>query len=354
MKSLSDNGKNMTIIAITGSYGKTSTKEYLTDILSSKFKVLSTKEHQNAEIGIAGSILNNLKPEHDIFIVEMGAYDKGKIKEICDFVKPDIGIVTGVNEQHLSLFGSMDNLLSGEGGRELLDCLPKDGLLVVNGENDYCMDLYKKAKIKKISYTVDSNIIKNVKIKTDSVFFAIGNIPFDVNILGRHNLLNFLGAVTVARELGMSFEEIAKASRKINTKNSSFKVWKSEDGFNMIDSTYSANPDGVFADLEYLKLFPGKKVIVMPCLIELGRASKGAHERIGKKIAEICDLAIITSEEFFAEIKNGAASKKMAGEKILFMADTNLIVGKLRSFCRENDSILLEGRISKNIADSLK
>jgi len=354
IKNLSDSGKNITTIAVTGSYGKTSTKEYLTAILSTRFKVLSTKDHRNTEVGIPQTILEDLKPEHEILIVEMGAYDKGTIKRISDFLLPDIGIVTGVNEQHLSLFGSMDNLLSAEGGQELLDCLPKDGLLVVNGENDYCLDLYKKAEIKKILYALSEDAITDMEVKLDSASFNISGVDFKINVMGRHNLLNFLGAVLVAKELGMSLEEISKASKKINSKHSSFKVWKSKDGFNVIDSTYSANPDGVFADLEYLKLYPGKKAIVMPCLIELGSASKEVHARIGEKIAEICELAIVTTSDFFDEIKKGAVRKGMKEENIQFLSDTNLIVGRIRSFCENNDSILLEGRISPNIADLLE
>jgi len=343
--------KDITIIAITGSYGKTSTKEYLTTILSKKFKVLSTKEHQNTEIGIPQCILNDLKPEHEIFIVEMGAYDKGTIKRICDFVKPEIGIVTGINEQHLALFKSMDNLLSAEGGRELLECLPKDGLLVVNGENNYCLDLYKKADIKKISYSFDK--VKNINIKKDSVSFSIRDMNFNVNILGKHNLLNLLGAISIAESLGMSFEEISKATKKISARQSSYKITKSKEGFDIIDSTYSANPAGVIADLEYLKLYSGKKIIIMPCLIELGKVAKEVHQKIGKKIAEVCDLAIITTKECFESIKEGAVKNGFKEDNIILISDVNLILGKTKSFCGSNDTILLEGRLSEPVINKL-
>ncbi|MBI2049938.1 MAG: hypothetical protein HYT35_00575, partial [Candidatus Staskawiczbacteria bacterium] len=100
--------KNLKVVAITGSYGKTSTKEFLTTILSGKFKTLGTKNHQNSEIGIAKRLLNDLEPRHEFFVAEMGAYNKGGIKLLCDMVRPKIGIVTGVNEQHLALFGSLE------------------------------------------------------------------------------------------------------------------------------------------------------------------------------------------------------------------------------------------------------
>ncbi|MBU4274469.1 UDP-N-acetylmuramoyl-tripeptide--D-alanyl-D-alanine ligase [Patescibacteria group bacterium] len=344
--------KDITIIAITGSYGKTSTKEYLTTILSQRFQVLATKEHQNTEVAIPQMILNELNEKYDIFIVEMGAYDKGTIKRICEFLKPKIGVVTGVNEQHLALFGLMENLLSAEGGKELLESLPKDGLLVINGENDYCLDLYRKADVQKISYSFDK--LKNINIEKDSVSFSIEDVSFNVNIFGKHSLLNLLGAISIAKSLGMSFEEISKATKKISARQSSYKISESKEGFDIIDSTYSANPAGVIADLEYLKLFSGKKVIVMPCLIELGKAAKEVHQKIGKKIAEVCDLAIITTKECFDSIKDGALENGMKKENIELINDANLISGKIKSFCKSNDTILLEGRISENIISKIK
>jgi len=342
---------NLTVIAVTGSYGKTSTKEYLTKILSDKFNVLSTKEHRNTEVGIPLSILNDLKPNHEVFIVEMGAYDKGTIKRICNFVKPEIGIVTGVNEQHLALFKSMDNLLSAEGGKELLECLPKDGLIVANGENKYCQDLYKSAKIRKLIYSYSS--VKDVDVKKESVSFSIDNQGFQANVFGKHNILNLLAGIFVAKELGMNLKEISKAISKINSEQASFKVFKSKEGINIIDSTYSANPNGVIADLDYLEIYSGKKVIVMPCLIELGQAAKEVHQKIGKKIAEVCDLAIITTSEHFEDIKKSAIKNGMKEDDIKQLSDTNLIIGNLKSFCQKDDSILLEGRLAKNISEKL-
>jgi len=115
----------------------------------------------------------------------------------------------------------------------------------------------------------------------------------------------------------------------------------------VIDSTYSANPDGVIANLEYLKSFPGKKIIIMPCLIELGRASKEVHLRIGKKIKETCDLAIITTKERFKEIK------EEAGDKALFLPEAENIFQKIVSFCEEGDVILLQSRVPKNLIRKL-
>jgi UDP-N-acetylmuramoyl-tripeptide--D-alanyl-D-alanine ligase len=214
------------VIAITGSYGKTSTKEFLIKILSRKFKVLSTKEHQNAEIGIAKCILEDLKPSHQIFIAEVAAYDKGKVKEVCDILKPKIGIVTGINEQHLAVFGSFKNLLSGEGGGELAEILEKDGTLIVNGDNKYCLDLYKKSTGSKKLYSLSNKVINSdiwaseITVHKDYISFVVvdksGEMAhFDAKVLGKHNVQNLLGAILTAKELGMNFGEITDACKNI-------------------------------------------------------------------------------------------------------------------------------------------
>lgn len=353
--------KNLKIIAITGSYGKTSTKEFLTTILSKKFRVISTKEHQNSEVGIAKCILNELNDGHQIFIVEVGAYNKGKVNEVCSMVKPKIGIVTGVNEQHMALFGTMDNLLSAEGGREMAKMLPENGLLVVNGDNKYCLDLYKRAEVKnKLIYATTKNII-NADIWTEDIeageefvsFVAVDKnknmAHFKANVLGRHNVQNLLGAILVAKELGMTFEEIADACQDIKQEQAGMTLKKGTHGINVIDSSYSANPDGVVADLNYLSLFSGKRVVVMPCLIELGPKSSEIHEKIGRKIGEVCDMAIITTKERFEEIKKGAVESGMKSESVLLCDKPEDIFSTITLFCKSNDAVLLEGRVPQNV-----
>ncbi|MDP1538517.1 MAG: Mur ligase family protein [bacterium] len=344
--------KNLLVIGITGSYGKTSTKEFLATILSEKFKVFKTKEHQNSEVGISQCILNDSKEEHEIFVVEMGAYNRGGIKLLCDIAKPKIGVVTGVNEQHLATFGKMKNLLSAEGGGELIESLPEDGIAFFNAKNKHCLELYKRtpnqsklgtgqAKIKKFLYG-------------ENATFAGGE--------------NILGAMAVAKELGMTDEEISRGVEKIENKFPGIQIKKGIEGINVIDATYSANPDGVIAHLEYLKNFTGRKIIVMPCLIELGSASKEVHKKIGKKIAEVCGLAIITTKDRFKEIREGALLRQGYGGReieknnILFLENPQEIFEKIKSFLERDlsseasakeDVILLESRVPNQLIRQL-
>lgn len=360
---------NLKVIAITGSYGKTSTKEFLSSILSKKYKILKTKDHQNSEIGVANCILNDLNSSHEIFIVEIGAYNKGKVKEVCNIVKPNTGVVTGVNSQHLALFKTMENLLSAEGGGELKDLLPKNGTLIVNGDNKYCLDLYKKdpfdhPKNKKI-YSLQNKEINadiwadDITIQKDFVSFVATDktgemTHFDVKVLGKHNVQNLLAAILTAKEAGMNFGEISEACKKISPEQAGMILSKGKYDINIIDSSYSANPDGVAADLEYLNNFEGKKVIVIPSLIELGKKSAELHKEIGKKIGEICDLAIITSKDKFNEIKSGAVKYGMLEKNIIFCDKSEDIHSIITVFCKAGDTVLLEGRVPTKIIELLK
>ena len=318
--------KNLLVIGITGSYGKTSTKEFLYTILSPKFNVLKTKEHQNSEVGISQCILNDLKEEHEIFIVEMGAYNKGGIKLLCDIVKPKIGILTGINEQHMATFGSLENIIKTK--YELIESLPEDGLAFFNAKNKYCLELYNQTKIKKILYGREANF------------------------LGEENIL---GTMAVAKELGMTEEEVSTAVEKIENKLPGIQIKKGINGINIIDATYSANPDGIIAHLEYLKTFSGRKIIAMPCLIELGKASKEVHKRIGQKIGDVCDLAIITTKDRLKEIKEGIASSLYDSKRaeLLFIENPNAIFKKIKSSCQTGDIILLESRVPSQLIDLL-
>lgn len=360
-----DSFKNLIVIGITGSYGKTSTKEFLTTILSKKFNVVTTKDHQNSEMGIAQTILKDLNEKHQVFVVEMGAYRKGGIKLLCDITKPTIGMVTGVNEQHLALFGSLENLLSAEGGMELVDSLPKDGLIVLNGNNKYCLELYRNAMIKKKLYAEDRKKIvsdiwtEEILAETTHLSFIVQSqekeiLHFKVNVLGRHNIQNLLGAILVARELGMSLHEISLACNNITQKQGGTTLQKGSHGINIIDSSYSSNPDGVRADLDYLKVFPVKRIIVMPCLIELGKKSKEIHEQIGMKIAEVCHLAIITTKERFEDIKRGAVANGMSPENIVLLENPKEIFSKITTFCSSGDTVLLEGRVPSQVVALLR
>lgn len=321
---------DFTVIGITGSYGKSSTKEFLAQILEKKFKVIKTPENINTEIGISKFILQKLNPDDEIFIVEMGAYKKGEIKRICDIVKPKIGIVTGINEQHLDLFGSFENIIDTK--YELIESLPEDGLAVFNGENKYCFEMSAKWSGEKVIYTATK--YENMRIYE--------NLP-------KHYWLNLNAAISMAKHLGMSDDEIGEAVKNIKLTERMIKTFIGRNGAFIIDDTYSANPSGVLAGLDYLAEQKQKhKIIVMPCLIELGGAAEEVHRRIGKRIGEVCDLVIITTHDYFHEIK------QEAGEKVVLALQPKKVIELLKDKLGSNTAVLLEGRATEQLTEFLK
>ena len=178
-------------------------------------------------------------------------------------------------------------------------------------------------------------------------------------------LENIEGAKAVARELGMSEEEIERVCQKNENKFPGIKIKKGINGLNIIDATFSANPYGVISHLDYLRVWEGpegkpsasygvnKKVIIMPCLIELGSASKEIHKRIGEKIGEICDLAIITTKDRFKELEEGAKRAEMSAQRILLLQNPQEIFEKIKAFSQPGDVILLESRVPSELKNLL-
>ncbi len=342
--------KNLVVVGIAGSYGKSSTKEFLALILSEKFNVLKTSKNQNSEVGIARLILNDLGPGHEIFVCEIGAYNKGKIKQVCNVVQPQIGILTGINEQHMAIFGSQNNIIKAK--FELLDALPKDGTEILNWDNELISSQNRISKLKTLKCSVVEQI-KDLDIRKDSASFSIERIDFRVDLVGRQNVENLLLAISCARELGMNLEEISRVCKKIKPFEKTMQLTKGVNGVRIIDDSYSANPKGVMAALEHLKLFSGKKIVIMPCLIELGEASKRAHIEIGESIGNVCDMAIITTKDRFEEIKKGDAASGMEETNILFLERPTKIFEAIKPFLNPENIILLESRMSKKLSDLL-
>lgn len=356
--------ENLLVIGVTGSYGKTSTKEFLTEILSERFNVLKTEAHQNSEMGVSQCILNDLKKEHQVFVCEMAAYERGAIKFLCDIARPQIGILTGINEQHQSLFGSQENIVKTK--YELIESLPEKGIAIFNGNNSYCLELYKKTqKIQKriVSSQADQSLdwdlkAKEIETKKDLISFKVVSkdgkrVGFELNLLGKQNIENVLMAAQTARELGMSLEEISRACKKIKPQEKTMELQKGKNGLFIIDDSYAANPQGVISALDYLKVYSAKKIIIMPCLIELGKASKRVHAKIGERIGEVCDLAIIITKDKFKEIKKGAISSGMKEENVLFLEKPRQIFEELKPYFRPENVILLEGRVPQKLINLL-
>lgn len=313
---------DMKIIGITGSYGKTSTKHYLNRILNEQFNVLMTPGSFNTPMGVVRTVRELMEPYHDIFIVEMGAKNIGDIKEICDIVHPEIGILTSVGAQHLESFKTIENVQRTK--FELIDALPNDGLAVLNDDFEYVANR-EVDNVKAIRYAIKTDLnadytATDIKYSTSGTSFTMVNLKsgtrLDIRtkLLGESNISNLMAAIIVAKHLGMSDEKIQYAASKIEQVEHRLSMKHTPGKVTIIDDAFNSNPVGSSMALDVLKMIDsGKRIIITPGMIELGEKQVEYNTEFGKKIATSCDVAIVVGEYNRDAIVNGFNSATKNG-----------------------------------------
>ncbi len=344
------------VIGITGSYGKTSIKEFTAHIVSKKFKVLKTPQNTNTDIGIAEFILKTDFANIDVFVVEMGAYKEGEIKKICDIVHPKIGILSAINEQHLALFGSIEQIQKTK--YELLRAIPKDGLVVTNADNKYCMEYLHELDCKKIrTFGTDAEnkpdcLIKNITvtkqgIECDGAYKEV-EAHLTAPVIGAHQAGNIAAAIIAAVHLKMTKDEIVNAVSTLKNESETALKEYVYGNCTIIDDSYNSNPDGFSAALAILNGFPSrfKRIVVTRGMAELGEKSEELHKKIGEEIAFCADILIVTNPnavEFFKEAISGLQGKYKLEIEPIF--DEQKLLERVRSLKNTESIILLESRL---------
>jgi len=353
--------KNLKIIGITGSYGKTSVKEFLYHVLSKKYKVIKTPKNVNTEIGIANFILNNNFSQYDIFVVEMGAYRIGEINEICKMVHPSIGVLTVIAGQHISLFGSIKNIQTAK--YELLRSIPKDGFVVTNADNDYCTEFLNELRCKNV-YTYGLDIENNPDCYATDIksnlkgLFCKGYLhgtygEITAPVIGAHHAYNIGAAILTAHHLGMAGEEITESCQTLPTDiHGSIKLYQYGKA-SIIDDSYNSNPKGFCAAIDVLSLYPQEKrrIVITRGMLELGEKSDREHEKIAGEISFVADELVIINLDFVKSLKNGVVDKYNL--EILVKDQPKILLGYLHSLKDKNVVILLENRMPSIIYEEL-
>ena len=277
------------VIGITGSYGKSSTKETIAWVLSAKYKVVKTPHNHNSLIGIAQTILKDMKGDEDYFVVEMGAYRQGEIEEMCKLVRPKYGIITGLGDQHLSLFGSLENIIKAK--MELIEALPKDGLGMV-ADKDFVL-----------------NEATHIEPSIEGISFEFDQKPYWIAVKGSDKLRNVIGSIKMLIKLGMKASEIALVLRTMPAEFFSPKLVKLGGNY-LLDDSYNASLESIKAGVDYLKVFKGyKKMMVTSGLLELGSRSKLDHKVLADKFRDL-DKIIITNKKNYNEM-NGSDNMQL-------------------------------------------
>ncbi len=349
---------DLTVIAVTGSYGKTSTKYITHSLLSPYYITLMTPESYNTPMGICKVIRGQLNREHKYFIVEMGARQAGDIKELCELVNPKIGVITAIGPQHLETFGSIDNIINTK--FELIEHLDKNGLAIFNGDDPNCRKMaqrttipYKLYGIKDIKtldlYACDITTGRQV-IKFKTCCKDDGkSADFSVPLLGRHNTYNVLAAATVALECGLHLSHIVPALKLLNPIPHRLQLIQGGGGITIIDDAYNSNPRGAAEALTVLQdMDGGKKILVTPGMVELGTKEFEENKKFGIKAAEVCDIVILVGKKRTIPISEGLKESLFPKENLFVTASLTEAAAKLKQLAKTGDIVLFENDLPDN------
>jgi len=327
---------NPVIIGITGSYGKTSTKNYLAHILNGRYHAYPTPKSYNTLMGICIAINNELAHDHsvDYFIAEMGAYIPGEIERICALTRPTISIVIEVGPQHLERFGSLENVAIAK--YEIVKALPEDGLGIFNWDNEYVRAMYQRGYPSNriaVSQTVDlANappdgprlIASNVVESLDGLTFTLTDrqtgdqAEIVTPLLGGHNVTNLLLAAAVALHEGMPLRDVARRMRTLQPAESRLVRQSTGDGITIINDAYSTNPVGAAYALRVLGMHTsGRRLLITPGMVELGPLMEGENRRLGELAAAQATDVILVGARQTEPIKVGLLAAGFPPERLL-------------------------------------
>ncbi|MEK7588119.1 MAG: UDP-N-acetylmuramoyl-tripeptide--D-alanyl-D-alanine ligase [Patescibacteria group bacterium] len=356
--------KSMIVIGITGSYGKTTTKEYLASILSTRFRVLKTEASKNSPIGIAEVILRKLTSQHEVFVVEMGAYKIGEIAEMAAMARPQIGIVTAINPQHQDLFGSLENTMKAK--YELLEGLVGKRIAIMNADNERVSIMAQWAKRDGCDVWERRFSATDVRAEFQGLEFTcmFGNQKARVKapVIGAHQVSNIVAAIAGAVATGMSFSDAVKAAEFIQPNPKSLGVIPARlpapersdggQGINVlfINDTFNNNPDSAIAALDVLAWAKGKKYLVFQPMIELGAYAAQSHASVGAYAARVCDEILVTNRNFYEDFMKGVRSVSDTVSVSVLSSDNaaSLLRGKLG----KGDAVLFKGKETERVLRS--
>lgn len=326
-KTLRNSLDALTVVGITGSVGKTSTKTYLLHILGGASKtVQATSEHRNSPYVVALDMISKLTRKTSTYIAEIGAYKKGEIVELSQLAQPKIGVVTAITNQHAALFGSLENLATTKW--ELIDALPADGIAILNAD--------------------DKNVVKKAKgLKKKIVWYSLKEknpLLTHASVIGNGQLGSVLAAVTVARLLNVPEDVIAKRLATLPVLSQTMELKKGKNSSIVIDDSYSASEASVMNAIEYLKELPaGDKRLIMVPIIELGSEGSAVHTRIGKALARLPMQVYIYGDAYREDIQKGLAVSPTAN--VIWMNDPKQMAVEAAKDLTSKSTVVLEGRI---------
>ncbi len=339
--------KQLIKIGITGSYGKTTSKNIVQAILSERFYSLMTPASFNTPMGITITIREKLKPIHEVFVCEMGADHVGDIQELCDFVQPKIGLVTSIGPQHLNTFGNLENIIKEK--MQLIEKLPPDGVGIINLDNEYIRNYQVQNTCRLVRYGIENKsgdyYAKEIEYSPKGSQFIVvageEEISFETKLLGEHNIANILSAIAIAKELGMDWKEIQRAVKLIDYVEHRLELKKIQ-GYTFIDNAFNSNPVGAAMSLQVLKMMPNKRFIITPGMIDLGSQQETLNKEFGKKMKGSADVVLLVGIEQTKPILDGLTEVGFNAEDIHVCKTVKEAFHLVYQLATFEDTILLE------------
>ncbi|MCL6637238.1 MAG: UDP-N-acetylmuramoyl-tripeptide--D-alanyl-D-alanine ligase [Alicyclobacillus sp.] len=346
------------VVGITGSYGKTSSKFILASILSTKYDVLATPASYNTPMGICKVVNEQLQAHHQVFIAEMGARHRGDIRELANLVQPDCAIITAVGPAHLETLGSLENIAHTK--FDLARGTAPGGPVVVNGDNPWCRAEAQTLQRDVLFYGLSGEphlaaYARDLTVSEQGTTFTLvftgdGEIRCQTKLLGKHNVLNIVGAALLARRMGLSLEEIAQGIARIQPVEHRLQLIDPGTGVLIIDDAFNSNPEGAAAALEVLAGFHGRrKWIVTPGMVELGAESAAVHRAWGERMAAVCDRVVLVGRLNADAMLAGLRAAGFPEDHVMVAASLAEAQQRYLSQLRPGDVVLFENDLPDHL-----
>jgi UDP-N-acetylmuramoyl-tripeptide--D-alanyl-D-alanine ligase len=363
--------KDLKVIAVSGAYGKTTTKDILDQLLGLQKKVIKTLKNQNSNVSCARKTLS-LSQDQDVFICELGSYKLGDGNEICDFIRPNAAIITGLNYQHYSLFGSEKNIVTAES--ESLKFLNDDDPVAINWSSQLCRKIKIPKNLKVIRYGVLNSkketqefdiYAHSIKFDGQSVEFILNcydkEVELKTNLLSLGNIENIVGAIALSLEFGVNIKKIKTELTKLVPPHGALHV-TNQDWGGIIDDSYNANYDGVrnalqlLGDIKRVKQNKPVTIALVDDILELGEKSEQIHRKVGEDLSQNnIDYTIMLGRNFSKYIYSSLIQEEYDTSKIWFWNEKNTteIKNQIKKIKAENEEviILFEGYQSRKFID---
>lgn len=336
------------VVAVTGSSGKTTTKDILASLLSAVAKVHFNTGNHNNEIGVPLTLLG-LTKDHEVCVLEMGMRGLGEIAELCSIARPTAGIITNVGSTHFERLGSMRNIALAKG--ELAESLPKEGFIMLNGENEWSPFIRDRSLARSVFFGFGADAqVRALEVEFFPEYTEFSLKAFGMSrrlrlpLWGKHNVYNCLAAAGAYLLLGFPEEKLQEGLDNLTVTAMRLERVEGINGSTIINDTYNANPDSVISSLGVLRQIEGRRrLVVLGDMFELGSIAKAEHRRVGEAVARLKPDLLVTVGDLSRYIGEEAFARGMDKNKIFHRAGVEEAVEILEKYIDMGDVVLVKG-----------